>query len=525
LDGVPGSRMIFRNAGAWKLSDQTSLIAGNIDWKGRYVNGRPTRVLSWWGPASRYFPYFDSGNPFTGVFRQEIYQNGELFAVTPHRVLGAALLKSSDGQEWLIAVCYDGANDIAYRRPAIKSDSSSLFDPIVAPDGWLEIGRLSDASLLLADRPWFFNSSGTAAQTLRTAQKTSEESNIFGTKLDRLKATVTRDNVSFERSGNLGPVVGTRTFVPRKSITIETAGDFRVTTYSGGRTFGFSEVGEYIVAVDFRKDEPVECRIVVNNTVSKNVDAIRSAVDCIRNCGGTSNSFDETFKQTDQTVTSEKLQCGAEEVTLVGDKQTIVANARRTSAGSGDYEGTREVVETDFNGSVLAADSRHSMLASVTNDTEGGVSDVFLVPNRFQSSGRPCSSLLETNQHGSALVRRRLDEILLIGRKIVASDRSDTIAGERQSVEAVLVYQAAQLADPQTDCFLQEHSGATETRRFPELFASPISGAWQIDGAEHLLVSQEIPGGAFNYLSDGSLSQIIPPGASGSRYYPAFVIK
>ena len=277
--------------------------------------------------------------------------------------------------------------------------------------------------------------------------------------------------------------------------------------------------------MDFRKDEPVECRIVVNNTVSKNVDAIRSAVDCIRNCGGTSNSFDETFKQTDQTVTSEKLQCGAEEVTLVGDKQTIVANARRTSAGSGDYEGTREVVETDFNGSVLAADSRHSMLASVTNDTEGGVSDVFLVPNRFQSSGRPCSSLLETNQHGSALVRRRLDEILLIGRKIVASDRSDTIAGERQSVEAVLVYQAAQLADPQTDCFLQEHSGATETRRFPELFASPISGAWQIDGAEHLLVSQEIPGGAFNYLSDGSLSQIIPPGASGSRYYPAFVIK
>lgn len=159
-DGVSGPRHIYFEGGQWKLNPRAGLVAGNIDWKGWYVNGRPTKVLTGWGPHRRYAL---SGG---GVFHDEIYLNGRLFARAPGAVLGAALARNAAGRAWLIAVCAEGETEVVYRRPAKRSDSAERFDPISHPDGWEEIGRFNGPRVTFL-APWFFNGTGTEAQTVR----------------------------------------------------------------------------------------------------------------------------------------------------------------------------------------------------------------------------------------------------------------------------------------------------------------------------------------------------------------------
>lgn len=170
-DGLSGSRLIEKMDGIWALNTNNGYQAGNIDWKGWYVDGKPTVVLSWDGPRSRSLPNFLDDKPFTS----NIYKDGVLYAVAPSSVLGAALMKDSLEQEWLVAICSNGLSDIVYRKPNILDTSSALYDPVLAPNDWQEIGNFSfphDESEsaftgIEADLPWFFKGDGTEAQTMR----------------------------------------------------------------------------------------------------------------------------------------------------------------------------------------------------------------------------------------------------------------------------------------------------------------------------------------------------------------------
>ena len=190
-DGIGGSRYIYRENGKWVLSSEQGLVFGNIDWKGWYVNGKPTQVLSWQGPASRYFP----GN---GGFTPNVYYNGELFSVAPYPVLGAALNKDAAGVSWIVVICRNGNNDMVLKRPFTKNTSTDLYDPVLNPEGWNVLGEFAlQSGYAPPDRPWFFNGSGTEAQTMRAS------SAVLADGLDRLKITVADNGAVIEYIGNL----------------------------------------------------------------------------------------------------------------------------------------------------------------------------------------------------------------------------------------------------------------------------------------------------------------------------------
>jgi len=195
VDGISGSRLIVKAKGKWQLTTQRNLQARHIDWKGGYVRGHPTKVLTYSGPVARYFP-----EPLSNTFGSNIYQGGELFARTFCPILGAAITKDTAGKEWLIAVCKEGLDDVVYRRENVKDTSSS---------GWEEIGRISvQPGASEADVPWFFNGNGTEAQTMRLRPRTIDGVFMPAWR-DRYKLTITNTtSVQFE---NLENEFGVRT--------------------------------------------------------------------------------------------------------------------------------------------------------------------------------------------------------------------------------------------------------------------------------------------------------------------------
>lgn len=164
-DGISGSRSIYFDGSNWQLDPGSGYRAGNIDWKGSYEGGVAQKVVSWAGPKMRYLP--EVGRP--DVFAANIFKDGDLHAVAPGLVLGAAISTDSAGQEWLVAVCQLGAEEKVFRRDAtVRSTSPDLFDPVAAPDGWQEIGVIPQiAGMQGADTPWLFNGDGSEAQNLR----------------------------------------------------------------------------------------------------------------------------------------------------------------------------------------------------------------------------------------------------------------------------------------------------------------------------------------------------------------------
>lgn len=197
-DGITGRRLIYKNGSQWVLSKEAGLVAGNIDWKGLYVNGKPTKVLSWRGPNTRYFrDTISSYGFYIDPFIQVVYQNGKLFAVAPYPVLGAAITRDSDGKEWLIVICKQGRADVVYRKPNKESMSMALYNEITAPDGWQRIGYFPlSASHDEARTPWFFNGTGTEAQAMHLRYG-------FPEKPDRLKIVIHDGFASIANLGNL----------------------------------------------------------------------------------------------------------------------------------------------------------------------------------------------------------------------------------------------------------------------------------------------------------------------------------
>ena len=270
VDGIEGSRYIYRESGQWVLSSQQGLTFGNIDWKGWYVDGKPTKVLSWQGPRSRYFP---NGGGFT----PNVYNDGDLFSVAPYPVLGAALNKDTTGGNWLIVICQNGNNDIVLRRPFTKDTSAALYDAILHPEGWTVLGEFTPQSGFYSpDRPWFFNGSGTEAQTMRKSDVPLSGG------LERLKIQVTDTSAAIEYMGNH---LGKHSFGDQygNGCVNRYEGDFQCSgtaqnptgsgTSDGIRDDRFTSnsgwTGSYIAAVDYIDDQETLATLSLNDALNE----------------------------------------------------------------------------------------------------------------------------------------------------------------------------------------------------------------------------------------------------------------
>lgn len=259
-DGPLPAQLLFRSSGQWRVYPQGLLpTGGSVDWKGWYVDGKPTRVLTWDG--WRYAKLHG-----VNAFRSpNIFQDGKLLAVAPWNVLGAALQKDADGNAWIVAICDDTTldQDVVIRRPARKSGSAALYDAVAAPDGWRVLGRHPRADLHSPQRDtWQFNGAGTEAQTLRALIGAGFE---YGT-WTRLKVTVSGDSAVFQDLGNTTAV---RTVVT--DTTASKTKDGQTYDYCSGsgtvdQTVTTSTTGGSVVAVDYVDDREVLARISVESS-------------------------------------------------------------------------------------------------------------------------------------------------------------------------------------------------------------------------------------------------------------------
>lgn len=276
LSSAGEKRLVYRSQGQWRLSRDTSIQAGNIDWKGWYIGGRATKVLSWVGPPIRYFPayeYYDYASRrdrSESTFENVVYQGGEVFAVAPGNVLGAAVARDSQGFDWLIVVCTEGVaesiKDVVYRRPYKKSSSAALFHEVDEPEGWKKIGEWAPTEgdppgsfTQPADIPWFFNGSGTEAQTVRRWWSGSidwPEGLRKRLKLE-LRNDLTTAAFSIEDRGEEG-FVRERTC----SASYDQYG-------AGSGQYQSTSSGEYTFAVDYKDMAPVLAQIRVQGSASR----------------------------------------------------------------------------------------------------------------------------------------------------------------------------------------------------------------------------------------------------------------
>ncbi len=259
-DGVRGSRLITYGSGGWKLHPQAGFQAGNIDWRGRYRNGIPTRSLSWSGPDTRYFSghYLDPYTGFvTNYFGTGIYKNGKRYASAPSRVMGAAITTDDDGKEWLIAITPGpGDNgDRIYKRPNTYNLSSATFNAVTAPEGWQSIATFPALlDTLPPDRAWFFNGDGTEAQTMRKMKDN---------RLIRLKISVQGNSAALANLGESTIKAVNKVDIERKNCEWYGSGNSIPDTPELQASSEVTISGEAIIAVDYIDSQEVLGRLSV----------------------------------------------------------------------------------------------------------------------------------------------------------------------------------------------------------------------------------------------------------------------
>lgn len=191
-DGINPNRIIGVTDRWKKKWSKKSQVAGAIDWKGKWKNHNTQEkryCLSWNGHVSRYWnPISENGEP-EYIYddnieskSNEIYTNGQILTVAPKPVLGAALYTDYYDDEMLhiVVICKDAENEVAYTMPyqgAINYETVTLEWKNTQVDKWEEVGILvrqesGDTIAYFAESPWFFNTNGTSARTMRRSQKT-----------------------------------------------------------------------------------------------------------------------------------------------------------------------------------------------------------------------------------------------------------------------------------------------------------------------------------------------------------------
>lgn len=500
-DGLLGSRNLYNASGDWRLSYKAGLMAGNTDWKGWYVNGKPTKVLTYSGPPSRYFEdyWYDSqgyGHLFI-PFDSAIYQNGERFAVAPAGVMAAAITKDSQGKVWLVALCQSGTSDVVYRRSYKKSDSPALYHEAANPDGWREIGRLnSEAGDRPAGTPWFFNGAGTEAQTMRMWVDPADPYHY--TQIKRLKVVITdAATATFENLGNLG---GYST-AGQCTGGYDSDGGGSVTT--AGRT-----TGEYIIAVDYKDGREVFAKVAADGfynyattvMVSKETD---SQGNVVKKTGyrNTTGDFHHT-----------------ESLKWDGPDIPVFVLSHGLSSAYGNDPLTYHSNYTDYyrwNYATYHLDLRYDLYSysHQTNDQ--------MIMEELVESGQV----------------RRVRE----GQGLDATYVVSALAPEQRVFYQATPFYREETASPYLELFgtpgdctppAPGHYWKPNFMDFTGDRYGGIHGSWVVDTEGSLLVSQGYYSEAsytrhdgFNYFTGGDPKKIIPPGKEGARYYPMGVIR
>jgi hypothetical protein len=503
-DGITGRRLIVRSGGKWRVTEDRNLQGGNIDWKGWYENGRPTKVLSWSGPKARHFPD-SSGDPFT-VY---VYQDGKRFAFAPDRVLGAAIAKDGEGMEWLIVICKYGNADGVFRRPNKLSNSPAFFDPVTNPDGWQLIGRFPwEADFKQPNRPWFFNGDGTEAQTLREVQLGTTET---GLKTTRLKINVSNpEQASIVNLGNLEGVKGGGTNAQRMIKGDRSCDWLRETSGEAS--------GRYIVAVDYRGDKELLCELARQ---AENSTSTRMAFT-----GQASANLVNTYKVSDRRLNSELLSCGTLEVELNRHTQNGLTDITRTASGvSGSTEqsseGERQLIGyLDIRDNLIVTSSSGSQyeasltpIGTPTFDTSG------LGQGFYQGLGVINSTSVERDliKHGQVA--------------ITAFDFMKTFTGDTGQIGFDVIA---------GNCVNSESSHTSGSTNYPVITVDPkTQGSWAIDSNGNLAVSQtkganHLQGGSgsqfgtgefFNFVTGGDFETAIPGAPENAHYFPMSAVK
>lgn len=477
-DGIGGSRVIYKIGGSWRLSAETGQ-AGNIDWKGWYINGKPTKVLSWRGPQARSF-----ANPWWSrrpdPFETNIYQNGELWAIAPSPVLGAALTKDSTGREWIIAICKEGLSDVVYRRPNTKDESIAAYDPVTAPEGWERLASFPpDSSLTLeADVPWFFNGNGTEAQTMR---KGSDY--YAGFWIYRLRINITADVTGAERTneGNLG-ITGTNEI--NKSCGANGSVTYNYTSNTSG---------QFYVAVDYQDNTPVFA--TYSQSSKYNFVFYRQILTV--GSGTQGQNSEHVFSATVSIP-------GVPDVTI--SSGSVMRDARDLSFAAVDGDVTRS--------SFHYLDLRHGLYALYTEKTQETDSGA---PIQGGDVIVPVTFTKETKQI-TQFVSQRFD---------VHENTPEATASSRSAINL----------NPEPHSTVPCGTQSREEFRYAPasiLSVPDYAGYWAVDSGNNFFASQAalsndprfpLYGKTFNYLSNGDLSVVVPPGASGALYYDIGVLR
>jgi len=178
IDGDHGTRTIEHSNDEWTYDPNPAENYGNIDWTTK------EDVLTWKGSPSRHFP-LDATLSINGLtvsdeevgdityytlFTPNIYRDGAVYAVAPHRVLGAALsgiyTVSVLGANYRGETNPDGGTGGFYYEAWVREGGGvDLYDEETSPGGWRRM------SWQVASRfkvPWFFSRSGFAAVAVQS---------------------------------------------------------------------------------------------------------------------------------------------------------------------------------------------------------------------------------------------------------------------------------------------------------------------------------------------------------------------
>lgn len=193
-DGINPSRLIGITDEWKKKWGKKSQIAGAIDWKGNWINPdnqtdnqEKRHCLSWNGHVSRYWnPTSENVDP-EYIYdddiesrSNEIYMGGQILTVAPFPVLGAALYTDNNDDLRIVAICKDAELDVAY---TMQMQHPKIYEAITLDWKKAQVHKWDfaasfklqdndDIKALFAETPWFFNTDGTSARTMRRSKKT-----------------------------------------------------------------------------------------------------------------------------------------------------------------------------------------------------------------------------------------------------------------------------------------------------------------------------------------------------------------
>jgi hypothetical protein len=276
VDDDHGTRLIALDGGEWKLTKDPPENYGNVDWK-----GSQDEILTWRGPPSRIFPldplveypgftveeevvgevfYYTSFGP--NVYRSgSIYDTAPSLGVSDTKVLGAALAKA-DGA--LLVILGTNYRDIA--NPA-DATGGFFFEAWKKGAEWTRLGYLQGER---AKVPWFFNASGTEAQTVQgyvrykvviaeAVATFSQSSTIVTESVATIQSTASQEELD---------CIGPRMPEPPGAEALELG-------YHLSGTCRIQQRGKRLIAVDYKGDVEVERFAEVNNVTESSYDSVK----------------------------------------------------------------------------------------------------------------------------------------------------------------------------------------------------------------------------------------------------------